>query len=58
MQVGDLVKANLKRRVPTLGLVVEVKRDKFNCVVSVQPVRVGRMIYANPVDVEVISESR
>jgi len=58
MQVGDLVKVNLKRRVPTLGLVVEVKRDKFNCVVLVQPVRVGRLIHAHPVDVEVISASR
>ena len=58
MRVGDLVKVNLKRRVPTLGLVVEVNRDKFNCVVLVQPVRVGRMIYANPVDIEVISASR
>ena len=57
MQVGDLVKVNLKRRVPILGLVVEVKRDKFNCVVSVQPARAGRMIYANPVNVEVVSAS-
>ncbi len=58
MKVGDLVKVNLKRRVPTLGLVVEVKRDKFNCVVVVQPVNPGLQVFANPVDVEVISESR
>ena len=58
MQVGDLVKVNLKRRVPTLGLVVEVIADDCNCVVIVQPVNPGLQVYANPVDIEVISESR
>ncbi len=58
MQVGDLVKVKLKRREDTLGLVVEVKQDDCNCIIIVQPVNPGLQVYANPVDVEVISESR
>ena len=58
MRVGDLVKVNLKRRVPTLGLVVEVKQDDHNCILVVQPINPGLQVYANPLDVEVISESR
>ena len=64
MNVGDLVKVK-KKRGPywrqgrtVLGLVVEVKKDWDNCVVIVQPVNPGLQVYANPVDVEVISESR
>ena len=58
MQVGDLVKVKLKRREDALGLVVEVKQDDSNCIIVVQPVNPGLQVYANPVDVEVISESR
>lgn len=58
MQVGDLVKVKLKRREDTLGLVVEVKQDDCNCIIIVQPVNPGLQVYANPVDVEVISEGR
>ena len=55
MQVGDLVKVRLSG---AIGLVLEVKRDKFNCVVIVQPARASRLIYTNPVNVEVINASR
>ena len=58
MQVGDLVKVKRKYREDTLGLVVEVKKDWNNCVVIVQPVKPGLQVYANPVDVEVVSASR
>tara|TARA_E500000331_G_scaffold352703_1_gene401822 strand:- start:2615 stop:2791 length:177 start_codon:yes stop_codon:yes gene_type:complete len=58
MQVGDLVKVKRKHREDTLGLVVEVKKDDWNSIYVVQPINVGLQIYANPVDVEVISESR
>ena len=58
MQVGDLVKVKLKRREDTLGLVVEVKQDDHNCILVVQPINPGLQVFANPVDVEVISESR
>jgi len=64
MQVGDLVKVKKKREShhgqgrTVLGLVVEVKQDDSNCIVIVQPVNPGLQVYANPVDIEVISESR
>ena len=64
MRVGDLVKVKKKRETywrrgrTVLGLVVEVKQDDSNCVIIVQPVNPGLQVYANPVDVEVISESR
>ena len=65
MQVGDLVKVKLKRRGDTLGLVVKVVSDECNCVIIVNPMDPvncglpsGFQVYANPVDVEVISESR
>ena len=62
MQVGDLVKVKKKlargQVGRVLGLVVEVKKDWDNCVVIVQPVKPGLQIYANPVDIEVVSASR
>ena len=56
MQVGDLVKVKRKYREDTLGLVLGVKQDDNNRVIIVQPVNPGLQVYANPVDVEVISE--
>ena len=58
MNVGDLVKVNMKHREAALGLVVEVVSDECNCVIIVQPVNPGFQVYANPIDVEVLSESR
>ena len=58
MQVGDLVKVKRKHHKETLGLVVEIKEDAWGHHYVVQPINVGLQIYANPVDVEVISESR
>lgn len=64
MRVGDLVKVKKRREThrgqgcTVLGLVVEVKRDDRNCIIIIQPVNPGLQVYANPVDVEVISESR
>jgi len=59
VKVGDLVKVNVGRsRERVLGLVLEVKRDKFNCVVVVQPVKLGRQIITHPINIEAINESR
>ena len=56
MRVGDLVKVNVGRsRERVLGLVLEVHRDKFNCVAVVQPVKPGRQIVTNPINIEVIN---
>jgi len=56
MKVGDLVKVKRKYREDTLGLVLGVKQDDNNRVIIVQPVNPGLQIWANPVDVEVVSE--
>jgi hypothetical protein len=56
MKVGDLVKVKRKYREDTLGLVLGVKQDDNNRVIIVQPVNPGLQVYANPVDVEVVSE--
>ncbi len=61
MRVGDLVKVKLTHgRDPVIGLIVEVKQDEHNTVALVKPIdsEPNRLIYANPLDVEVINESR
>jgi hypothetical protein len=61
MKVGDLVKVKRTHgRDPVIGLIVEVKQDEHNTVALVKPIdsESGRLMYANPLDVEVINESR
>jgi len=56
-----LVKVKLTHgRDPVIGLIVEVKQDEHNTVALVKPIdsEPNRLIYANPLDVEVINESR
>ena len=60
MKVGDLVKVKLTHgREPITGLIIELKEDEYNTVALVKPIASEhRLMYANPLDVEVISESR
>lgn len=58
MQVGDYVKVNLKRHGRKYGIIVKKHEDESNCVIVIQPINHGRTVWANPADVEVISESR
>jgi hypothetical protein len=60
MQVGDLVKVKLTHgREPITGLIIELKKDEYNTVALVKPITSeDRLMYANPLDVEVINESR
>ena len=55
MKVGDLVKVKRKYREDSLGVVVEVKSDESNRMLIVQPLNPGLQVYANPIDVEVVS---
>lgn len=55
MKVGDLVKVKRKHRDDSLGVIVEVKKDDHNRVLIVQPLNPGLQVYANPLDVEVLS---
>jgi len=59
MKVGDLVKVKRTHgRDPVIGLIVEVKQDEYNIVALVKPIdsESSRLMYANPLDAEVISE--
>ena len=59
MQVGNLV--SVKRthgREPVIGLIIEIKDDLFNTVAVVQCIKSDYQIYANPLDIEVISDCR
>ncbi len=61
MQVGDLVKVfRTHGREPITGLIIELKEDELNLIALVKPIASehNRLIYANPLDVEVINASR
>jgi hypothetical protein len=60
MKVGDLVKVKLTHgREPITGLIIELKEDEYNTVALVKPIASEhRLMYANPLDVEVINASR
>ena len=59
MNVGDLVKVRRMSGLykPLLGMIVEIKKDEYNCVAIVKPFS-GPIQPAHPSDVEVISASR
>jgi len=61
MNVGDLVKVfRTHGREPITGLIIELKEDELNLIALVKPIASehNRLIYANPLDVEVINASR
>jgi len=60
MKVGDLVKVKLTHgREPITGLIIELKEDEYNTVALVKPIASEhRLMYANPLDIEVINEGR
>ena len=60
MKVGDLVRVKLTHgREPITGLIIELKEDEYNTVALVKPIAPEqRLMYANPLDVEVINASR
>jgi hypothetical protein len=61
MKVGDLVKVfRTHGREPITGLIIELKEDELNLIALVKPIASehNRLMYANPLDVEVINASR
>ena len=59
MKVGNLV--SVKRthgRKPVIGVIVEIKEDEHNRVALVESIKGNYRIYANPLDIEVISDYR
>ena len=59
MNVGDLVKIRRMSGLytPLFGMIVEIKKDDYNCVAIVKPFS-GPLQTASSCDVEVISASR
>ena len=61
MKVGDLVRVRRTHgREPITGLIIDLKEDELNLIALVKPIASehNRLIYANPLDIEVINESR
>ena len=61
MKVGDLVKVRRTHgREPITGLIIDLKEDELNLIALVKPIASehNRLIYANPLDIEVLNESR
>ena len=63
MKVGDLVKVRRTHgREPVTGLIIEIHDDEHNAVALVKPIGTFQpafgLLYANPLDIEVISASR
>ena len=59
MKVGNLV--SVKRthgREPVIGVIIEIKEDEHNRVALVESIKGNYRLYANPLDVEVISDCR
>jgi len=59
MKVGNLV--SVKRthgREPVIGVIIAIKDDLFNTVAVVESIKGNYQIYANPLDIEVISDCR
>ncbi len=59
MKVGNLV--SVKRthgREPVIGVIIEIKEDEHNRVALVESIKGNYRLYANPLDIEVISDCR
>jgi len=59
MKVGNLV--SVKRthgREPVIGVIIEIKEDDHNRVALVESIKGNYRLYANPRDIEVISDCR
>ncbi len=61
MKVGDLVKVRRTHgREPITGFIIDLKEDELNLIALVKPIASehNRLMYANPLDIEVLNESR
>ena len=59
MKVGNLV--SVKRthgREPVIGVIIDIKEDEYNRVALVESIKGNYRLYANPLDIEVISDCR
>ncbi len=59
MKVGNLVCVKRTHgREPIIGVIIDIKEDAYNRVALVESIKGNYRLYANPLDIEVISASR
>ena len=59
MKIGNLVCVKRTHgRAPVVGIIIDIKEDEYNRVALVESIKGNYQIYANHLDIEVISDYR
>jgi hypothetical protein len=59
VKIGNLVCVKRTHgREPIIGVIIDIKEDEYNRVALVESIKGNYRLYANPLDIEVISASR
>ena len=59
MKIGNLVCVKRTHgREPIIGVIIDIKEDEHNRVALVESIKGNYRLYANPLDIEVISDCR
>ena len=59
MKIGNLVCVKRTHgREPIIGIIIDIKKDEHNRIAVVESIKGNYQIYANPLDIEVISDYR
>ncbi len=59
MKIGNLVCVKRTHgREPIIGVIIDIKEDEYNRVALVESIKGNYRLYANPLDIEVISDCR
>ena len=59
MKIGNLVCVKRTHgREPIIGIIIDIKEDEHNRIAVVESIKGNYQIYANPLDIEVISDYR
>ena len=59
MKIGNLVCVKRTHgREPIIGIIIDIKEDEHNRIAVVESIKGNYRLYANPLDIEVISDCR
>jgi len=59
VKIGNLVCVKRTHgREPIIGIIIDIKEDEHNRIAVVESIKGNYQIYANPLDIEVISDYR
>jgi hypothetical protein len=59
VKIGNLVCVKRTHgREPIIGVIIDIKEDEYNRVALVESIKGNYRLYANPLDIEVISDCR